>query len=339
MNRGTGLYLALVGTESLRGKELKNALDKTNLPIKDIDFFDTGIEEEYSKLTEFRGEPKVIHSLDEKFVEAADLVFLASDKGTNKKFGDLAKKKKFRAIDLNETFNAEENIPVVVAGVNDRILKEKKHYLVGNPHPITVILSHLFYPVFDEFRLKKAIAMALEPASAFEESGMGELASQSVDMLNSVSLTKKIFKEQTAFNFLCQLQPCDTDGFSPMEKQIRSEIQRVLDDKNFPLSLSVVQAPVFHTYSIMTYLELEKNLSLKELENIYKKSPYFKLSPSSKKSPISSISTAGDDKILIGQIKKEESFPNSFWIWIAADNLTRGSALNALEIAETISSL
>jgi len=325
--------VALVGTDTLRGKELKNILSQKKFPIKDIDFFDPDVEEEYSKLTQFRGEPKVIRHLDKESLKGVDLVFLAADKNVNQEFGILASKQKFKAIDLSETFNAREEIPVVVAGVNDKIIEKEKPGLIANPHPVTVVLSHLFQAVLEEFGLLKAISFILQPVSAFEQPGIEELANQSYSFLSSSSLSKKVFKEQIAFNLLSHTEKADKDGFSSVEKQITSEIHRVLNTRDFLLSLSIIQAPVFHAYSIMTYLELKNKTDIQSLEDLFRRHSFFKFSPRTLPSP---VSVAGEEKIFIGLIKKEETFPNNFWIWAVADNLTRGSALNAFEIAEKI---
>ena len=330
------LNFALVGTDSMRGIEIKEVLSQKKFPLEKIDFFDPDVEEEYSKLTDFRGEPKVIHHLDEESLVNSDLVFLAADKTINRKYGNLARKQKYKAIDLSETFNSEKEIPVVVAGINDEIILKEKPDIIANPHPVTVILSHIFYLILKEVGLSKAIAFILQPVSAFEESGIEELANQSVALLNSASLSKKVFKAQIAFNLLSYTEPMDKNGFSAVEKQIMFEIKRVLKEWNFPLTLSIIQAPVFHSYSIMTYLELKKKTEIQPLEDIFKKSPYFKLTSPSLTSPASCASVAGKDEIFIGQIKKEKSLPNSFWVWTVMDNLTRGSALNAYEIAEKV---
>ena len=327
------IRIALIGTDSLRGKELKNVLSQKRFPLEDIDFFDTDVEEEYSKLTQFRGEPKVIHHLEKESLQGADLVFLAASKKVNQEFGALASEQEFQAIDLSETFNAEEEIPVVVAGVNDDIIIKEKPGLIANPHPVTVVLSHLFHVMLNEFGILKAISFILQPVSAFEESGIEELADQSYALLSSSSLSKKVFKEQIAFNLLSYTEKADKNGFSSVEKQITSEIRRVLNASDFLLSISIIQVPVFHSYSIMTYLELDKKTDIQGLKNLFKERSFFKLSSPTLSNP---ISVAGEDKISIGQIKKEKSFPNSFWVWTVADNLTRGSALNAFEIAEKI---
>ncbi len=323
----------MVGTDSLRGKELKNVLSKKSFPLSDIDFFDPDVEEEYSKLTEFRGEPKVIHHLDKDSLQDADLVFLAADKKVNRQVGALAGSQKFQAIDLSEAFNSEKNVPVVVAGVNDDVIEKKVPGIIANPHPATVVLSHVFHAMIQRFGLVKAVSFILQPVSAFEESGVRELADQSYCLLSSESLSKNVFKEQIAFNLLSQTEKPDKDGFSSAEKQINSEIRRVLPGKDFPLSLSIVQAPVFFGYSIMTYLELKKKTNIQGLKDLFKEHPLFEPTLPDKLSP---VSVAGKEKICVGQIKREESLPNSFWVWTVTDNLTRGSTLNAFEIAERI---
>lgn len=328
--------LALVGTDTLRGKEMKNLLEKGKLPCECIDFFDPDVSGEYSKLTQFMGEPKVIHPLLEASFSGTDLVFLAADKKSNRKFGDLAGKENFQAIDLSETFNSDENVPLVVAGVNSQAIHKGKPAMISNPHPVTIILSHVFHMLSRAYGILKAIAFVLQPVSAFEESGIDELAGQSVALLNSTTLPKKVFKDQIAFNLLSHFEAVSENGFSSSERQISREIARVFQDRSFPLSVSIIQAPVFHTYSIMTYLELEKPADISGLEERFKESSYFKLPSPRKSYPVSSISVAGKEDIFIGQIKKEGSFLNSFWIWAVADNLTRGSALNALEIAKEI---
>jgi aspartate-semialdehyde dehydrogenase len=328
--------VALIGTDSLRGKEIKNILSAKKFPLTQIEFFDPDVDEEYSKLTQFEKEPKVIRHPSPDSLEGLDLVFLASDEKTNRTFGRLAAAGKFQAVDLASTFNTEEDVPLIVAGVNDEVL-EKHHFpLIANPHPATIILSSLFNGLCRRFGLSRAIAFVLQPASAFEQSGIEELASQSVALLSSSALKKSVFKQQIAFNLLSHTEAPDASGFSSEERRIAAEIKRVLADPGFPLSLSLIQAPIFHTYAIMVYLELAAAAAIEDLARLYRASPFFKVGPATAACPVTAISVAGKEPIFIGQIKKEDALPNAFWIWTVTDNLTRGSALNAWEIAKII---
>ncbi|MFW6159814.1 MAG: hypothetical protein ACOC57_01565, partial [Acidobacteriota bacterium] len=179
--------LALVGIDSLRGKEIKSVFEQKRFPLASMEFYNPDVGEEFSKLTEFRDEPKVVHHLDEKYLEGLDLVYLATDKDISKKLGQLARKGKFRAIDLSEAFNHDPSVPLIVGGINDNELKGTRTNLVANPHPATIFLSHLIKVILKENRIKQIVSFVLQPASAFDESGIEELADQSVATLSSSS--------------------------------------------------------------------------------------------------------------------------------------------------------
>ena len=326
------IRIALIGAESFRGKEFKNVLESKKIPIPKIEFFDPDVKEEYSKLTDFRGEPRVILGLDKEAIADSDLVFLASDDKTNREYGSLAAEKKYLAVDLSGTFSQDSNVPVVVGGINHKKVIEKKPSLIANPHPVTVILSHFLNMICAKFHPTRIAAFVLQPASAFEEEGIIELADQSFAVLSSSSIPKKTFKAQVAFNLISEIDPADEDGFSSAEKQILSETKRVLDLPELPLSVAIIQVPVFHTYSIMFHMELQERTSIPALMELFKKSPYFKVASPSSSCPVSGLQATGTGEIYIGQIKKEDSVPSQFWVWTVTDNLTRGSALNAYEI-------
>jgi aspartate-semialdehyde dehydrogenase len=325
--------VGLIGTDTLRGKEIKSLLSVKRFPLSQIEFFDPDVKEEYGKLTQFHDEPRVIHHPDSGLLEGLDLVFLASDRETNLTYGKMAQKKKFRAIDLGDAFAGREDVPAVVAGVNDGVIAGKRSPLIQNPHAVTIIVSSLLHPLLLKFGISKVVAFVLQPVSAFDESGIDELASQSAAMLSGAAPKKRVFKDQIAFNILSHTEAPESSGFSAGERQILTEIRRVLSQPVLPLSLSIVQAPVFHTYSVMAYVELAREASIADLEETYKKDPLFKVKASGASCPVSAVTVAGKEQIFIGQIKKESEGPKAFWIWTVTDNLTRGSALNALEIA------
>jgi aspartate-semialdehyde dehydrogenase len=328
--------LAVVGTDSLRGKEIKNLLIKKKWLEFDIEFYDPDVREEYSKLTEFKKEPKVIHSLAGDPLQGKDLVFLAADKKTNLALGESAGKQGFYAIDLSEAFNERTDIPLLVSGVNDADFSPETSRLVANPHPVAIVLSHLFHLVIPRFGVAKAVSFVLQPASAFDDAGIRELAGQSVALLRGSSPKKDVFKQQVAFNILSHTDTPDANGFCPAERQIVAEIKRVLKEPSFPLFLSIIQAPVFHTYSLMTYLELESDPNIPVFEAIFREAAFFKLTAFREACSATSVSVSGKDEIFVGQIKREETNPRAFWVWLVADNLTRGSAVNAFDIARKI---
>ncbi|MBD3414462.1 MAG: hypothetical protein GF421_08540 [Candidatus Aminicenantes bacterium] len=323
--------IALVGTDSMPGKEVMDVLSRKKFPVKKAEFFDPGVKEEYSKLTQFNQEPRVIHSLDRLIMEELDLIFLAGDKQVNKKIGTQAIKNKVFAIDLSGAFWGQEEVSVIVSGINDREIDQKGCYLVENPHPVTIMLSHILKKAIQKFGIVKTVSFVLQPVSAFGTPGVEELAGQSADILNKGSSRRKVFKAQIAFNLLSQSESVDDDGISQMERRMLSELKRTLKDHQS--SISLVQAPVFHGYSVMTYMEFEKEADITSIEGLYRESDDFQFYSPSLECPVSPALTSGKEKIFIGQVKKDIVCPNSYWIWAVADNLTVGSALNAYHIA------
>jgi aspartate-semialdehyde dehydrogenase len=328
--------LALVGSDSLKGKEILSVLNAKKFPLASLEFYDPDVEQEYSKLGQFRDEAKVVHALTPRSLEGLDLVFLAADPKTNLQYGRLAAEKDYLAVDLAETFNADAMVPLVVAGVNDAVLRKKKPPLVANPNPATIILSHLLHTLRKAFGVTKTVAVVLEPVSAYAEEGIQELAEQSYALLGSSAMCKKIFPEQVAFNLLPRPAKIERNGFSPLENRLLSEVRRVLGSKDFPLSLSVILAPIFHTYSIMIHVELERDAPAAEVEGCFKKNDVFRFPAAGDAAIVSPVTVAGKDRIFIGPVKKDPVIPKGFWVWAVADNLTVGSALNAYGIARAL---
>jgi aspartate-semialdehyde dehydrogenase len=153
--------LALVGTDSLRAREVKSVLGRKRFRAFDLEFFDPGVEEDYSKLTEFKKEPKVVHGIADERLSDKDLVFLAADAETNLALGRRAAKLGFRAVDLGDAVSSREDVPLVVAGINDSGPELAGAFVVANPHPLAIIVAHVLHPIRAKLGLAKAVAFAL----------------------------------------------------------------------------------------------------------------------------------------------------------------------------------
>ena len=328
--------IALIGSDTLRGKEFASVLAAKRFPVASFELFDPDVEEEYSKLGQFGGEAKVVHGLSPAALEGLDLVFLAADAATNLRYGGLAAEKDYQAVDLAETFNGDDKVPLVVAGINDAGLGQARPALVANPHPAAIMLAHILATLRTGFGVARAVAVVLEPASAYAEEGIQELAEQSTALLGSGSAGHHVFPASLAFNLLVRSSRSVRKGAVPLETRIAAEVRRVLGPEDLPLSTSVVLAPVFHTYSIMTHVELRRTAAVADLKACFKANDIFKLPAPGDEACVSPTAVAGKDRIHLGEIKKDPTLEKSFWIWAIADNLTVGSALNAYGIARAL---
>lgn len=336
MSEAGRFRLALVGSESLPGKEIRTVFGDRAFPVRTFEFYDPDVEEEFSRLTEFRGEPKVVHHLEPRILEGLDLVMLAADPETSRACGELALAGSFRAIDLNGVFGRRPDVPVVVAGVNDGLLRTSKPALVTGPHPVTVFLAHLLAAVRARCGLAGALAVALQPASAFDAAGVQELIDQSCALLAGEKMPRRLFREQAAFNILPRAGKIGPDGFSAAEKRVRDEVRRVLEAPRLPLSVAFVQAPVFHAYGVMVHLETERDADLDAFAAALAADPIFRTEPPEGAKSAGPAAVVGKDEIYVGSVKRDAAAPRSFWVWLAADNLTVGSALNTFAVARAL---
>ncbi len=330
--------VGLIGSDSLEGREVKSVLSLKKFPLQSIEFYDPEVVEEFGKLTQFRDEPKVVHHLEPKALEGLDLVFLAADAETSRRYGSLAKEIGYRAVDLSGAFSGDPDVPLVVAGVNDDILRRGRAPLAANPGPAAIMLAHILAAVRKGFGLASARAFVLEPASAHGEEAIQELADQSLALLGGSSVPKKLFRDQIAFNLLARTDKTDRNGFSGRETRAREELRRIFAPDELPVSLSVVLAPVFHTYSIMTAVELERDTTAAGLEACLAADGAIRGPASGAAPAVSPVAAAGKDPIFVGRVKKDAA-AGTFWIWAVADNLTAGSAVNAYGIARALLSI
>jgi len=328
--------LALVGPDSLQGKEILSVLAAKKFAVASFELFDPEVEDEYSKLGQFRGEAKVVHGLSPAALEGLDLVFLAADEKTNRRYGLLAAEKEYIALDLLGTFNADPKVPLVVAGVNEAALGAAPPPLIANPHPATIVLSHLLAGLRSGFGLASAVAVVLEPVSAYAEEGIQELAEQSYALLGSSAMSKKVFPYQVAFNLLPRTGKPEKNGSSPLENRVAGEIGRVLGPGPVPLSLAIVLAPVFHGYSFLVHAVLERDAAAADVEAGLKRIDAFRFAPAGETGPVSPVTVAGKDRIHLGPVRKDPAAARGVWLWAAADNLTVGSGLNAYGIARAL---
>jgi aspartate-semialdehyde dehydrogenase len=329
------IHLALVGGDTLRGRELKEALARSAWPGIELSFFDPEVQEEYSKLTDFGEEARAVRALRGEDLKDQDLIFNA-DKAAAPALRQLAKTLKLRLFDLSEAFNDDPAVPLIAAGVNDATLDRRKAGWLANPNPAALMLAHLFHALEPAFGLAKAVTLVLQPVSSFDDPGIQELASQSAALLSGADPEKKVFREQIAFNLLSHTETPDADGSCAIERQAVDEVRRILGKPDLPLSLAAVQAPVFHTYTLVTYCELLRKADLEGLEALFAGRPVFQMTKFREGCAASPLTVAGKDEIFVGRLKREPSVPRAFWIWLTADNLTRGSALNAIETARRL---
>ncbi len=299
-------------------------MEKSSIPIGKIFFYDSSAESEWSLLTEFKGEPYVVKYPDEDMVKEVEVILLASSGEMELKAISRAKEEGVFVIDLSNSLNEDEEVPLIVDGINHELIK--KASVIANPHPVSIILSLLVNQLKGKFEIENLSSVAFQPVSEYQEEGVEEFINQTVAILNATSVPRKILKEQRAFDLIPESEK--------NERKIVREIERILGIKTS--SITIIKAPIFHCFAVITFLAIKGEPDLEEIESEFRKNNRFKfLSRHQTPTP---ASVAGRDGIFI-KIYKNADFPSRYSIWAVADNFRSGFAKNAIGILQRIAGM
>ncbi len=318
-----GLRVGIVNPLTLIGAELKTLLNERGLPYAAIELFDsTG--ENSGTLTELNDGAAVIQALNENSLIGFELVFFCGASDSVLPWIHRAYDDGFIAIDL--THAVDDELLPVVAGVNDHMLQDDLH-MISSAHPMAVPVALVLHQIARISQIELATVTVIQPASVFDQKGIDEMFAQTVAALNLKSVPKEIFDRQAAFNFYPAVDALVN------ERAAASDVRQLLDFR-VPLSFSVMQGTAFHGHTFAMFVQTKEQISEPQLRSALASEPAIALYEAD--DDFTTIDAAGRDEVLVGRIEKDLLIPRAFWIWMACDNLRRGSALNAVLIAEEI---
>jgi aspartate-semialdehyde dehydrogenase len=311
--------IAIVGSSSLLGKELKDMIEESSFPRGKLALLET---EEYAGLLqEFAGQIQITQIISPDAFEDVDIAFFAcspeimnSYVASGAAFPDLT-------IDLTQT---DQPGTLFLEGLSDPLALKKKGYFI-NPHPATIVLARVLSRLHNRFLLGAAAVTIMEPASERGNAGVDELQEQTVNLLNFQQVSSKAFQGQIAFNLLQESQ-----ASAQTEMRIVNQMSTVLGQA-FPIPLvTTVQAPVFHSHSFSLFFQLPGSPTVEEINDELSLDPAIDL-----RQHASPVAAVGRERIQISRVWRHVRHPDRYSMWIVADNL-RLAASNALHIAETI---
>jgi aspartate-semialdehyde dehydrogenase len=309
---------AILHSTNLLGKELRQTLETRRRDWSDVRLLSTH-EDEVGTLTEIGGSATLVTRYEPDSLQGVDLAFFCGPMEVNRPIlADLPAETIAIVLSLDATL--EDGQPVV-AGVNTSVAGA--HRVLLSPHPAVVLLAYLLHPLRG-FSPEEAVATVIQPASTRDDAGIEELFENTRQI---VAMTRRIatpvFGTQLAFNILPSPLPADA---------IASQLQAVLNGPP-PVSLQILQGGVFHSVSASLYVRCAMDSSPQAVRKALAASPI--LEAADKPRLLGPVDAAASDKVLFGAVRKDEA-GGGFWIWAVMDNLTRGGALNAIEIAESL---
>jgi aspartate-semialdehyde dehydrogenase len=233
----------------------------------------------------------------------------------------------------------EVNGPEVVSTLQKRVQQsgERAGAIIANPNCSTIQLVVVLKPILEAVGLKRVVVSTYQSVSGAGQKGIEELWDQTLAVFNQQEMARTVFPHQIAFNVLPQIDTFLDNGYTKEEMKVINESRKILSRPELKITSTAVRVPVFSCHSESVNVETERPIALEELREILVKSPGVMVldNPTEKEYPLSA-DLAGTDAVYIGRLRRDESLDNGFNFWVVADNLRKGAALNAVQIAELV---
>ncbi|MEO8725882.1 MAG: Asd/ArgC dimerization domain-containing protein [Acidobacteriaceae bacterium] len=330
------LHLGIVGASSLKGKELKEALEDTHFALSDIALLDDEIA--LGKLEAVGDEATFIQAINDETLEDLDLAFFTGDSALTRKHYQVARRANCSIIDTSYALEGEPGFPVRSPWLEEQLGAPPPLDAAGAvvAHPVATALAMILLRLGSVAKLRTAAATILQPASETGHAGMDELHQQTINLLNFTPLPKEVFDTQVAFNLVAHYGAGKAVPLERVQKRIQSHIAAIAPTVLRP-AVMVVGAPAFHAHTFSLYIELESANNAAQLAAALNAPHLHVILPDAEpQDQPSNLNSAGEARIALSVRAASARKDNpAFWIWAAADNF-KLTALTAIDCARKI---
>jgi aspartate-semialdehyde dehydrogenase len=332
----TGLHLAIVGATGAVGAELLQLLDQREFPLRGLKLLASP--KSAGKVLKFKGEEIPVEALSRNSFKSVDIALFSAGAGISREYGALAVDAGAVVIDNSSAFRMENDIPLVVPEINPDDIHQHKG-IIANPNCTTIIALMAIYPLHKVFGLKRVIASSYQAVSGAGAKAIQELELQSKSYFSGETVNPKVFPHPIAFNVLPQVDIFLDNGYTKEEVKFVNESRKIMHHPTLRASITCVRVPVFRAHSVAVHAEFEQPVSIERARDVLAKFQGLELvdDPSLRSYPMPLL-VAGKNNCQVGRIRVDTALDNGLAFWVCGDQLLKGAALNALQIAEMLGS-
>ena len=325
------MNIAIVGATGNVGRKIIEVLEKKNFSIDNL-YLVASSKSAGSKL-KFNGKEIEVENLETFDFSKAKITFFSAGGKISEKYAPIAAKHSV-VIDNSSYFRMDPDVPLIVPQVNSNDLKNLKKNIIANPNCSTAQLVLILKPLHDLFNIKRVIISTYQSTSGAGKKPMDELLEQTQLSLDNKEISSKNFTKQIAFNAIPHIDMFVDDGYTKEEVKMINETKKILD-KKIELTATCVRIPVLVSHAESLNIEFEKSFTLEKISEVLSNADGCKVIDERKDGGyITPVEAEGKDDTFISRIRKDNSNKNTINLWCVSDNLLRGAALNAVEIAE-----
>jgi aspartate-semialdehyde dehydrogenase len=328
--------VAVVGATGAVGNEMIKTLEQRNFPVGNLKLLAS--ERSLGKDLEYKGKSIPVEVLKEDSFEGVQIGLFSAGGSISEKFAPIAAKAGCVVVDNTSAFRMVQDIPLVVPEVNpEAIALYKNKGIIANPNCSTIQMVVALKPIHEAVRIKRIVVSTYQAVSGTGKKAIEELELQTRALLSGKEPVVKVYPHQIAFNCLPQIDVFIDNGYTKEEMKMVNETKKIFNDYSIGVTATTVRVPVFFGHSESVNIETEKKITPAEVKALLAKAPGVRVvdDPAKREYPLA-IDAAGGDDTLVGRIREDESIPNGINMWVVADNLRKGAALNAVQIAEVL---
>ena len=330
----TGFHVAIVGATGAVGAELIQLLEQREFPLRGLKLLASA--KSAGKAFKFTGEEILVETLSKDSFRSVDIALFSAGASISREFAPEAVSAGAVVIDNSSAFRMEQDVPLVVPEINPADI-QKHRGIIANPNCTTIIALMALYPLHKVFRVKRVIASSYQAVSGAGAKAIRELALQSKSFFSGESAEAEVFPHPIAFNVLPQVDVFLDNGYTKEEVKFVNESRKIMDHPTLRASITCVRVPVFRAHSVAMHAEFKEPVSVEQARDVLAKFPGLDLvdDPSTKKYPMPLL-VAGKNNCQVGRIRADSALDNGLAFWVCGDQLLKGAALNALQIAEAL---
>ncbi|MCD6055666.1 MAG: aspartate-semialdehyde dehydrogenase [Gammaproteobacteria bacterium] len=329
--------VAILGASGAVGEALLNILAQRHFPIGQL--YLLASHRSAGQEIKFAGKIYRVQDAEHFDFSKVQLAFFSAGSKASEHFVPRAAAAHCLVIDNTSQFRYDDDVPLVISEVNPEAIADyKKRYIIANPNCSTMQLLPVLKPIYDAVGISRINVATYQSVSGAGGRAIGELRHQTTASLNNEPIISTVFPKPIAFNVIPQIDPFQANGYTREEMKMVWETQKILNDPEIKVNVTAVRVPVLYGHSEAVHLETKKKITTAKVRKLLSNAPGIVLmdDPQQGVYPTAVTEAAGRDPVFVGRVREDISHPLGIDLWIVADNIRKGAALNAIQIAEIV---